>query len=76
MIGVSNEYDEALRKAQSWVGRNGIVGVSDGQKDGEPCILVHISSETPGVERLPSQVDGVPVYIELPGGPIEAQDPS
>jgi hypothetical protein len=74
VIGVPRTFERALRKAQSWVGRDGIEAVGEGETGGERCIAVFVSAQTPQVQRLPSSVDGVPVQVHDSGGPIEAQD--
>ena len=45
----------------------GVVGVGIGERRGNPVLLVMVRERTPEVERLPRQIEGVPVEVELVG---------
>jgi hypothetical protein len=45
----------------------GVVGVGVGERHGRPVLLVMVKERTPEVDRLPQQIEGVPVEIEVTG---------
>jgi hypothetical protein len=60
------------RHAPGLMAIDGVESVGVGEHQGKPCILITVSDPQPEVKaRLPKQLDGVPVRIEL-GGQAEA----
>jgi hypothetical protein len=52
----------------------GVIGTSEGECRGRPCILVLVARKTRELERaIPPQLEGVPVEIRETG-PIRALD--
>jgi len=45
----------------------GVVGVGVGERHGRPVLLVMVKERTPEVDRLPQEIDGVPVEVEVTG---------
>jgi hypothetical protein len=60
------------RHEEELMATRGVVGVGIGERRGEPVLLVMVSERTPEVGRLPREIEGVPVEIEVVGE-IEAQ---
>lgn len=63
--------DDGLKAAQSELsdkvlGRPGVSGTAIGMRDGEPCLMVYISSDE-GAKGVPKRVRGVPVHVERTG---------
>lgn len=45
----------------------GVVGVGIGERQSAPALLVMVSERTPEVERIPREIEGVPIVIEVVG---------
>ncbi|QCK15038.1 hypothetical protein [Mangrovivirga cuniculi] len=55
----------AINKATKWMDEyEGVEGVAEGNKGGKQCITVFISDEKIK-SKLPEEVDGYPVVIEV-----------
>lgn len=61
--------EEILReKTGEWMAVPGVVGTGVGLCDGAPCIKVFVARRMPEVEeRIPGEVEGHPVRIEVSG---------
>ena len=57
--------DEASSK---WLDIDGVEGIAEGEKDGEPCIIVMISTEPSKISNIiPDTFKGHPVVLEKTG---------
>jgi hypothetical protein len=54
--------------------RPGVIGVGEGRSEGQPCLLVFVSSPPGPPADLPASLEGYPIVIE-PTGPLIAQLP-
>ena len=46
----------------------GVVGVSEAEVDGRPCIAVYITERSAGIlERIPADLEGWPVVVRASG---------
>ena len=58
-------FDRALQKAQTWMDEvDGVVGVAEGQFEGERCITVWVTIKE-AAQSLPPVVDGIRVIVEM-----------
>ena len=58
---------DALEQATAWLSLNGVEGVGLGEVDGEPCILVLVSSPQQLPPRIPWRFQGYRVEIQSAG---------
>jgi hypothetical protein len=53
---------------------SGVVGVAEGERDGQPVVQILVERRTPGLlARLPATLDGHPVVV-IETGEIRSQD--
>jgi hypothetical protein len=50
------------------LGLSGVVGVGEGELDGEPCVVVLVEPPRP---ELPAELEGYPVSV-IESGPVTA----
>lgn len=64
LAGGSSAIDVAVAEASAWIG-DGVEGVGEGRTDnGEPCLVVFVSSLDPAVrDRIPTAINGYPVIL-------------
>ena len=56
------------RHVQRIVSLPGVVGVSEGESDGRPCITVYVAERTAAVVgQIPSDLEGWPVVVRESG---------
>jgi hypothetical protein len=60
------------RHAPGLMARPGVVGVGEGESDGQPCLIVFMSSPPSPGAGLPQAIEGFPVVVR-PMQPLEAQ---
>ena len=54
--------------ADEWMSIDGVVGAGIGESQGKPCIKIFAAGEEEELrKRIPSQVEGFPVIIEVTG---------
>jgi hypothetical protein len=47
---------------------DGVVGTAQGEQHGRPCILVFLASDTAELRRrIPAQIEGYPVKLQVTG---------
>ncbi len=77
MEPVNSEKDANMQKAiadaEKWLSLEGVEGVAQGEKEGEPYIAVFSSGNREAVrQQIPQSLRGFPVVIE-DTGPLSAQ---
>jgi len=66
---MDTSFEKALEEAQSsWMELDGVEGVGQGERNGQPCIQVLISQRTDDVRQIPSSFRGHPVEVVESGG--------
>lgn len=70
MSKISNQI---IDEASKWTSHEGVEGVAEGEKGGQPCIIVMASNDPSKLSKaLPSSFRGYPVVIKRTGE-IEVQ---
>ena len=60
-----DDFDRALAQAQRWLDRDGVVGVGEGEENGERAIVVWLLPDAD--VGLPERLDGVAVTVRHTG---------
>ena len=64
----SQNIAEIVAKYRETIMLPGVVGVGESSCDGRPCIKIYLASADDELEQqLPSELDGVPVVIQISG---------
>ncbi|HBG46359.1 MAG TPA: hypothetical protein DDW94_05145 [Deltaproteobacteria bacterium] len=60
--------NDALKKhGKKLMSVEGVVGVAEGICGKRPCIKVYVAKKAPEQEKIPRELDGYPVEVELTG---------
>lgn len=70
---MTDDFDSALTRAQSWIDRDDVVAVGEGSDGVDRTIDVFVRG-TPEAGRFPQTLDGVPVRVRSETGDIYAFD--